>query len=106
MTSRGGGQIGGRCRAIGEPLERRLLLATFTVTSTADAGPGTLRQAILDANASPTPDTIDFNLPTGAAPKIAPQAELPHITGPTIVDGSTQPGYTPGRPVVELTGLR
>src|SRR5207249_4239415 len=31
--------------------------ATFSVTSTADAGAGSLRQAILDANASPGADT-------------------------------------------------
>lgn len=30
--------------------------ATFTVTSTADSGPGSLRQAILDANATPDAD--------------------------------------------------
>ena len=36
--------------------------ATFTVTTTADSGPGSLRQAILDANASPGADTIVFNI--------------------------------------------
>src|SRR5947208_11609084 len=34
-----------------EALEPRRLLSTFTVTTTDDAGPGSLRQAILDANA-------------------------------------------------------
>lgn len=34
--------------------------ATFNVTKTADSGAGTLRQAILDANASPGADTITF----------------------------------------------
>jgi len=33
---------------------------TFTVTKTGDAGPGTLRQAILDANANPGADEIVF----------------------------------------------
>ncbi|MBI1804857.1 MAG: HYR domain-containing protein [Ignavibacteriae bacterium] len=37
--------------------------ATFTVTSTADAGAGTLRQAILDANAAAGADLI--NVPAG-----------------------------------------
>ena len=39
---------------------------TYTVTSTADSGAGTLRQAILDANANPGADTIAFNI-TGLA---------------------------------------
>ena len=35
--------------------------AIFSVTSTADSGPGTFRQAILDANANgATADTINF----------------------------------------------
>ncbi len=37
--------------------------ATFTVTNTADSGVGSLRQAILDANALVGADTI--NLPAG-----------------------------------------
>jgi hypothetical protein len=34
--------------------------ATFTVTSKKDSGAGSLRQAILDANANPGPDIVDF----------------------------------------------
>ena len=34
-----------------------LLAATFTVTNTNDSGAGSLRQAILDANANPGLDT-------------------------------------------------
>ena len=50
-----------------ETLETRNLLATFSVISTADAGPGSLRDAILLANGAPTDDTIDFDIPgTGA----------------------------------------
>ena len=54
-----------------QPLEDRRMLATFTVTNNIDgtvigAGdlPGSLRQAIFDANANPGEDTIEFN--TGA----------------------------------------
>ena len=36
--------------------------ATFTVTKTNDSGAGSLRQAILDANANPGLDTIAFNI--------------------------------------------
>jgi hypothetical protein len=34
--------------------------ATFTVSNLADSGPGSLRQAILDANANPGGDSIEF----------------------------------------------
>ncbi|MDB6057354.1 MAG: hypothetical protein JWO95_1198, partial [Verrucomicrobiales bacterium] len=34
---------------------------TFTVTSFADSGPGTLRQAVIDANANPGADTINIS---------------------------------------------
>jgi hypothetical protein len=43
-----------------ESLEDRRVLATFTVINTADAGAGSLRQAILDSNAAAGADTIDF----------------------------------------------
>ena len=36
--------------------------ATFTVTNTNDTGPGSLRQAITDANAAAGADTIAFNV--------------------------------------------
>ena len=38
--------------ALSERLEPRRLLATFVVTTTADDGPGSLRQAILDGRAA------------------------------------------------------
>lgn len=43
-----------------EALEERSVPAVFPVTTLADSGPGSLRQAILDANASPGPDEIEF----------------------------------------------
>ncbi len=47
-----------------ESLENRLLLSTFVVTNTLDAGVGSLRQAIIDANANIGPDVISFDIPT------------------------------------------
>jgi hypothetical protein len=87
-----------------EALEPRLLLATFTVTNTASTGAGSLRQAILDANAAAGADVIRFNLPTAPAAGYIIRSALPAVTGPTDVDGTTQPGYTFGKPVVVVQG--
>lgn len=85
--------------------------ATFTVTTTADDGPGSLRQAIADANASPEADEIrfdlfildpNFNFNTDTY-TIRPQSPLPAITGPVTIDGTSQSGFR-GTPVIELDG--
>src|SRR4051812_30828172 len=47
-------------RLVVRELEDRSTPSTFTVTDLGDAGPGTLRQAVLDANAQSGADTIDF----------------------------------------------
>src|SRR5262249_18160277 len=76
--------------------------ATFTVTNTNDSGTGSLRQAILDANANPGLDTITFAI--GSGPRtIAPLSPLPTITDRVVIDGTTQPGYA-GAPLIELSG--
>src|SRR5262249_12438346 len=65
----------------------------FVVTTTADSGPGSLRQAILDSNASPgVLDTISFNIAGTGVQTISPVSALPTITDPVILDGYTQPG--------------
>jgi len=74
------------------------------VTNVDDSGPGSLRQAILDANANPGADTINFNI-TGPSLKIQPLLGLPDITDPVVIDGSTQPGFS-GAPIVELNGSK
>ncbi len=68
--------------------------ATLTVTNSADSGPGTLRQAILDANADSSPNdlTISFNIPAVGVQTIAPLSGLPTITRRVTIDGYTQPG--------------
>ena len=65
---------------------------TYTVTSTGDSGPGTLRQAILDANAHPGADTIEFNIAGSGVHTISPASALPAITDPVTIDGYSQPG--------------
>ncbi len=75
---------------------------TFPVTTTADSGAGSLRQAILDANANAGPDTITFNIPGTGPFLILPLTLLPPLTGGTTLDGTTQPGYA-GTPLIELS---
>ncbi|HUP61678.1 MAG TPA: hypothetical protein VNA69_14805 [Thermoanaerobaculia bacterium] len=74
----------------------------ITVTSSADSGAGTLRQAIEDANAAlcSAPCTIGFNL--SPLQPIALASLLPAITANAIIDGTTQPGYT-NTPLIEIT---
>jgi hypothetical protein len=75
---------------------------TFVVTSADESGPGTLRQAILDANANPGSDLITFNI-SSPSRLIAPQTALPIISDPVVIDGTTQPGFA-GIPLIELSG--
>jgi hypothetical protein len=75
----------------------------FTVTTTADSGAGSLRQALLDANANPGADTIQFNIGGGGAQSIAPTSPLPAITDPVTIDAWSQPGFA-GTPLIELDG--
>jgi gliding motility-associated-like protein len=70
--------------------------AVFVVTSNADSGPGTLREALTLAAANGTAalDHINFNLPgtTQAERTITINTQLPDVTANVIIDGSTQPG--------------
>jgi hypothetical protein len=71
----------------------------FTVTNTNDVGPGSLRQAILDSNASPGPpgtiNSIEFNISGSGVHTIIPATQLPDIVQPVMIDGYTQPGSSP-----------
>ncbi len=75
----------------------------FTVTDTIDSGPGSLRQAILDANASTGKDTIAFDIPGLGPHTIQPTSALPTITDSVIIDGTTEPDFA-GTPIIELDG--
>src|SRR5262249_9784503 len=66
----------------------------------------TLREAIEAANANPGPDAITFDIAPGGLQTIQLQAalgQLPLITSPLTIDGTTQPGTGPG-PGIELDG--
>src|SRR5207245_1749761 len=88
-----------------EDLEDRTLLSTYMVNATADSGPGSLRQAILDANATGTgtaaiPDLIQFNIPTSdpgynsatGTFTIQPLSHLPTVTDMASINGYSQLG--------------
>jgi hypothetical protein len=105
-----------------EALEDRTLLSAYVVTTTADSGAGSLRDAINRINAdtshamyaspgNPNVDEIDFNITaasdtgggfnatTGIA-TIQPQTALPQITNAVVINGYTQghdPSYTPAQ---------
>lgn len=81
------------------------LASTFNVTNINDSGPGSLRQAILDANGMPGHDTIVFDMSSSTETQvIAVQTVLPPITDSVTIDGTSQPGYSSGNPSVEITG--
>ena len=99
-----------RARRVAAPraewLEPKQLLATFTVTSAADSGSGTLREAIQQANLTAEQDSIRFNITPQGPQTIALQSALPAITAPLVLDGTTQPGFDSSdpSPMIALDG--
>jgi uncharacterized repeat protein (TIGR01451 family) len=84
-----------------ESLEGRELLAV--VLNTADSGPGSLRQAIIDTNNDPNDNSIAFNIAGTGVHTIALLSPLDEITSPVTLDATTQPG-TGSTPTIELDG--
>jgi hypothetical protein len=68
----------------------------FLVTNTNDSGAGSLRQAILDSNATAllngNPNVIQFNIPGSGVQVISPLSPLPTVTQSTNIEGYSQPG--------------
>ena len=69
VSPSGFSQDGSRLRPRLEVMEDRTLLSTFVVSNTDDSGPGSLRQAILDANAQGGAETITFDPTAFATPQ-------------------------------------
>jgi hypothetical protein len=115
-----------------EALEDRTLLSPYIVTTTADSGFGSLRDAITQVNAdtshslyaspsNPNVDEIDFNITpasdaagggtgynsaTGVAtiqPGVGTALTLPALTNRVLIEATSQPGYA-GKPVIVLDG--
>ncbi len=81
---------------------------SFTVTTTAATGAGSLEQAILyvdEDTGNSSVDTINFDIATGSGPYILnlPSFGLIAITHPVFLDGTSQPGYA-GTPIIVLNG--
>lgn len=74
--------------------------ATYTVTTAASSGPGSLNDAIATANANPGHDLITFAIGSGTAVIPGP-IEL--ILDDVTIDGRTQPGFV-GEPLIVLDG--
>ena len=77
---------------------------SFVVTNANNHGSGSLRDAIVNANATIGKDTIVFNIPGPGVKTITLLNALPDITDPVVIDATTQPGYA-GTPLVEIDGL-
>ncbi|HEY0765425.1 MAG TPA: SBBP repeat-containing protein [Pyrinomonadaceae bacterium] len=77
---------------------------SFVVTNANNHGAGSLRDAIVNANATIGKDTIVFNIPGSGVKTITLLNALPEITDPVVIDATTQPGYA-GTPLVEIDGL-
>src|SRR3954452_8558034 len=88
--------------AVVESMEERVLFNTYVVTTTANSGGGSLRDAISKANSNGGSDTIQFKIGSGVK-TITPTSSLPTVTGVTYIDGTTQGGYA-GKPLIEIKG--
>jgi CSLREA domain-containing protein len=101
-------RAGGGIRAFASPVSPGPIVVDST-DDVVDAVPGdgicattadacTLRAAIAEANTHAGPDTIAFAIPGDGTRTIAIAEALPALTdrtGPTTIDGYTQPGATP-----------
>jgi hypothetical protein len=91
----GAGRRSARVRLAVEQLEERAVPAAFTVTNLNDAGGGSLRQAVLNANATAGADTITFQ-PGLTGPITLTTGELP-VTASVTITG-------PGAGVLTVSG--
>lgn len=76
-------------------LGRFAAAADFPVLLTSDSGPGSLRQAIIDANSAPGADRVVFNILGAGVQVISLLSPLPEITDSLEIAGYTQPGAKP-----------
>ena len=86
-------------------LEERVVPANITVLNDSDSGTGSLRQAILDANATVANDTIDFNFSSGTNPyTITLAAALPNIVAASTAGTLTINGLGASSLIIDANG--
>ncbi len=73
---------------------------TLVVTNLDDSGPGSLRDTILTANATPNADEITFKLAGDGPFTIQPLSALPVLTEAVVIDGFSQPKSAPNKGLV------
>jgi hypothetical protein len=79
--------------------------AVIMVVNTGDSGPGSLRQAIIEANVTTVADDIRFAIPGSGPHVIEIASSLPTFTQPVTVDGYSQPGASPNTLAADAGGL-
>jgi hypothetical protein len=121
----GGGAMGGNNPAVGDPAtpagagagDTNVIvtlnganlngvdfgLAFNPVVNLNDSGQGSLRQAMLNANAIAGSGSVVFNIPGPGPHTIQPASTLPIVADPLKLDATTQPGFA-GTPLIELDG--
>ncbi|MGP8053345.1 MAG: right-handed parallel beta-helix repeat-containing protein [Limisphaerales bacterium] len=78
------------------------MLTAYPVTTTADSGPGSLRQEITDAIGS-AGNEVTFSITGSGVHTIHLLSALPTIINSVIIDGTTQTGYI-NSPVIQIDG--
>ncbi|WP_183098164.1 right-handed parallel beta-helix repeat-containing protein [Nocardioides pelophilus] len=76
----------------------------LTVTSAADGGSGSLREAIEQANGAGGESRVEFAIDSGPS-TIRLISPLPPVAFAGVIDGWSQPGFD-GSPLIELDGSR
>ncbi|WP_316799271.1 gliding motility-associated C-terminal domain-containing protein [Pedobacter frigidisoli] len=88
----------------------KLSAAIFTVISNSDSGPGTLREAIIlaNANGTVTTDYIYFDLSgsTSSDVTVSLASELPQISSNVVIDATSQPVSALNNPNIKISLIR
>lgn len=83
-------------------------ITTFSVSNNNDSGPGSLRQALIDANATANVggnDIIEFSGAGAGNITITLSSDLPSPTESVTIDGYTSAGYAANNPSIGINGF-